>query len=73
MVKELHKFHTVIHTVMTVNKVVGLSIVLEHPRRFAQTAQSHKILNTLIPGNCSVIVIVHYQKRCLDIWSKEYR
>ena len=52
---------------------VGLAVVVEHPGRLLEPAQRHDELDSLVPGNRTILVVVENQQRRLDLVGPENR
>ena len=52
---------------------MGFVVILKQPGRLPEPSQRHKELYALIPGNRSVVVVVHYEYGGLDIGCEEHR
>ena len=67
MVEELLEPPGEVLAVAPLNEVMCLVVIFKEPARLAEAAEVGEIFNSLVPRNCSVVVIVHDQEGSLDL------
>ena len=71
VVEELCEADAEVLAVAALLEVVGLVVVLEHPRLLAAAPEGIEEFDTLPPGNGAVGIVVHDQHRSGDIRHEE--
>ena len=71
MVEELRETDAQVLAISSFHKVVLFVVVLEQPSLLAQTTETYKHFDTLIPRHCTVLVVVHNQYRSAYVRQEE--
>ena len=71
MVEELLQTAGDILTVLASLDIMSFAIILEHPDRFFESAESHKKFDTLIPRHSAIGVIMHDKEGSIDTVGEE--
>ncbi len=73
MVEELLKPAGQVLAIAALAKIMSLVVVLEQPCRLAKAAKVAEELDSLIPRNCTIGIIVHDKNRSGNLVYEEYR
>ena len=71
VIEELLQANLEVKLIRRLGRPMRFTGIIQHPCRLAQTLQCYKILDTLVPGHVTVLVIMHNQNRSFHLVHQE--